>query len=927
MAQRRGPQPALTTGNPQEDLVNRIQEQVGEWAAAGYPGASDLTRMLLRHWFGDPHLMPDDSLFLWFAHQRRAVETAIYLYEVKRARRVEEIAQVAGLSRIAQRDPWPKLGLQLATGAGKTKVLSLLMTWAHLHWALDDEDADLGFGNTQLLVAPNLIVLERLLSDFRDGAIFGKDPLIPADLKRYWDLQVVTAASVPAEWLPGSGYLVVTNIQKLFVNGDSDSTADDDLPAQLAMFERATPTQLDLGLPRLLDFLRSARAPIAVYNDEAHHVHDEATHYPQHERQKWDADTKEAVAWHGVLTRLHGTAGLALQTDVSATLYEESSRAWFRHTVYNYPLTQAIQDGVVKQPYLARVQLRYKEGHDEPIPLVDDAATNAWDRYTQLIQAGIAEWKKEQAILDAAGLNRKAILFIVCRDRKDAREVAERLAEFVDPETGDILFAGRVREIHIGLKEGTNDKDWDRIRDEVKRIDESDNPYTAVVSVMMLKEGWDVRNVRVIVPLRPCDSRTLTEQILGRGLRRMYPPRWSPEGELVDAGIHEGLYVIKHPSFAAIINQIQDIVTETESRQTKHDPTRIVVNPVEPEEERARRDLPIPQITGAYETTDDWVERVNRNALPPLAQRFQWITSLSEVEGILKHTGIGGAAVNEAEVHYPVQTNSYASMDAVMFAYAEAIRNELRLSRYYEAQIKGLVKAYLERCVFAFPPGVAMNLDDAAAALDEQGRKIVLANIQMPHVKEQVIKQVARVIGEARSGETTPEIQVKIQRAMDLPQFEAVPRTILRDPAKCVFDACCFDVGDELRLTELLDDADDVAAWLWNDQVGVGFRMQYAFEGKTPYYFPDFLVRLTDGSMWVVETKGSIRERDRAKQARAERYVDQLTIATHQPWRYLFLVNDSSLNRMDIAWWANQGRRRFADLVRHVENLPMLGQR
>src|SRR5690242_11616133 len=151
MAQRKGQQPALMTGNPQEDLVNRVQEQVGEWAAAGYPGASDLTRVLLRHWFGDPHLMPDDSLFLWFAHQRRAVETAIYLYEVKRARRVEEIAQVAGLSRIAQRDPWPKLGLQLATGAGKTKVLSLLMTWAHLHWALDDEGADLGFGNTQLL--------------------------------------------------------------------------------------------------------------------------------------------------------------------------------------------------------------------------------------------------------------------------------------------------------------------------------------------------------------------------------------------------------------------------------------------------------------------------------------------------------------------------------------------------------------------------------------------------------------------------------------------------------------------------------------------------------------------------------------------------------------------------------------------------------
>ena len=77
----------------------------------------------------------------------------------------------------------------------------------------------------------------------------------------------------------------------------------------------------------------------------------------------------------------------------------------------------------------------------------------------------------------------------------------------------------------------------------------------------------------------------------------------------------------------------------------------------------------------------------------------------------------------------------------------------------------------------------------------------------------------------------------------------------------------------------------------------------------------------------MVETKGSIRERDRAKQARAERYVEQLTLATRATWRYLFLVNDTSLNRSDIAWWANQGRRRFSDLVRYIENLPQLSQR
>ncbi|MBF6589095.1 MAG: DEAD/DEAH box helicase family protein [Ktedonobacterales bacterium] len=915
----------IATENPQERIIVRVQAQVAEWVAAGYPGASELTLTLLRHWFAEPHLMPDGRFFQWYAHQRRAVETAIYLYEVKRAHRSHELAALVGVERVPQRDPWPKLGLQLATGAGKTKVLSLLMTWAHLHWALADDQTDLGFGGTQLLIAPNLIVLERLLSDFRDGAIFANDPLIPAELRRYWNLTVFTAESVPAQWRPGDGYLVVTNIHKVYPRED-ERLDDDELPAQLAMFERATPTQLDLGQPRLLEFLCSAATPIAVFNDEAHHVHDEPTHYPLRERAKPDAETRQAQGHHKVLLRLHDGAGLALQTDVSATLFEETTKAWFRHTVYNYPLSQAIGDGVVKRPYLARVELRYKAGTDEPIPLVDEAATNAWDRYHQLIQAGIAEWKKEQQTLDAARLQRKTILFIVCNNKAEAHQVAERLGEFVDPESGELLFADRVKELHIGLKESTNDREWERIRAEVNAIDEPGNPYTAVVSVMMLKEGWDVRNVKVIVPLRPCDSRTLTEQILGRGLRRMFPPYWSPEGELKDRGIHEGLYVIKHPSFAAIINQLQDILTETEPMRERHDPTRLVISTIEPEEERARRDLPIPQITGAYETTDDWVEKINRHALPPLASRFPWITSVPEIEGILRHSGIGGERIQGDEVHFDVQTISYASIDAVISAYAEAIRAELRLSRFYEAAIKAIVKSYLERCVFALPPGVAMNLD-SATELDEEGRKIVLANIQAPHVKQQVVTQVGRIIGAARTGQGNPEIRVSIQQAKDLRAFEAVPRLALRSPAKCVFDACCFDVADELRLAEQLDEADDVAAWLWNDQTGVGFRMQYAFEGRTPYYYPDFLVRLADGTMWVVETKGSIRERDRAKQARAERYVDQLTQATGTLWHYLFLVNDSALSRADVAWWANQGRRRFSDLVRHVESLPNEGTR
>ena len=914
--------------NPQRELVTAIQAKVDAWAASGYGGASELSRALLQYWFGDMHLLNDGKTFFqWHPHQRRSVETVIYLYEVEGLRRVEEFASFAGLERRAQRAEWAKIGLQMATGSGKTKVMSLLMVWAHLHWQMGEHNDKLGFGNMQLLIAPNLIVLERLLFDFADGKIFFADPLLPPPLRKEFALRVVTPDNVPSELLPSEGYLVVTNIQKLYAP-EGEETPASDPDAQKDMFDLLAsppPTRLDLGISRLLDFVHSATTPLVVYNDEAHHVHDEGVHYAKNKAAVKDEDEREGIVWNRVLLDLRQQSGLALQCDLSATLFEESSRQWFRHTVYDYPLQQAIRDRIVKQPYLGKVILQYKDGHDEPIPLIDEAATNAFDRYTQLLQAGIAEWKKEQKALDAQGIDRKALLFIVCANKTEAKEIAARLEEFADTETGECLFVGKVIEIHIGRKEATNEKEWQKIRQEIQQVDSNDTPYTAIVSVMMLKEGWDVRNVKVIVPLRPCDSRQLTEQLLGRGLRRMFPPYWTPDGELKDRDRAEGLYVIRHPSFEKIIKNIADIVEdEPEEDGKRPSPTRVLVRPVEPAGERARRDLPITQIVGAFDTEDNWVGRIGRAQMMPLAARFPYVSDLKEIEGIIKHEGAvapkEGTTDAEALV-YDVQQTGYASIDQVVSSYANAIRAELRLSRDYQAAIKGILKAFLERCTFDLK-GIPLSLE-AAAEADEETQKIVIYNICRPQIRQQVIQSVAKIIGLARAGKETPDVQIETRQAKDLTEFETTPSDYcLRNPQKCVHSACHFDSSDELKLAQMLEEADDVAAWLWNDQTGVGFRIQYSYEGRMPYYYPDFLVRLTDGKFYVVESKGSIRERDRAKATRAERYAAILQDATGEDWNYVFLINDSSIGRRDVAWWRQQGRTLFRDLVRYIDNAP-----
>src|SRR5262249_29584952 len=146
------------------------------------------------------------------------------------------------LERRAQKAAWTKLGLQMATGSGKTKVMSLLMVWAHLHWQLGDHNDALGFGGTQLLLAPNLIVLERLLTDFaptdkaRCGNIFQTDPLLPSELRSEFNLRVVTPDNVPVEWQPSEGYLIVSNIHKLYPPENPAEPAES-LTPELELFD------------------------------------------------------------------------------------------------------------------------------------------------------------------------------------------------------------------------------------------------------------------------------------------------------------------------------------------------------------------------------------------------------------------------------------------------------------------------------------------------------------------------------------------------------------------------------------------------------------------------------------------------------------------------------------------------------------------
>ena len=207
-------------------LVQNLRAEVKQWRDNFYFGASDTSRHLLNHWFGRAHRMHSrdaDVEFRYYFCQREAIETLVFLQEVRRVRRLSQLfaefggaqATAAALGITEEEDAWSRYAFKMATGSGKTKVMSLAIVWSYYH-ALRESDSPMA--QHFVVIAPNLTVFERLKEDFRpEGGgpdIFDKDPLIPIEWRGDWHLRTVLQDEVSGAATGASLYL--TNIHRLF---------------------------------------------------------------------------------------------------------------------------------------------------------------------------------------------------------------------------------------------------------------------------------------------------------------------------------------------------------------------------------------------------------------------------------------------------------------------------------------------------------------------------------------------------------------------------------------------------------------------------------------------------------------------------------------------------------------------------------------
>lgn len=804
-------------------LVAKVREEVGEWRNAGYGGASPTSRALLRWWFETDHLIDQGDgsqiQFRYYFAQREAVETVIWLHDVRGARDKFDLMRFDASGAVSANlfdEDWPRFVVKMATGAGKTKVLSLLMAWCYFH-KLYEPDSTLA--RNFLLIAPNIIVLDRLRSDFDGLSIFFNDPVLPDNGHdgRNWrdDFQIALHIQDDVRIVRPTGNLFLTNIHRVYLGEITEpSLEDDDLrdyflaPFGAKPVGNTTDSQTDLGeIVREIDEL-------AVFNDEAHHIHD------------------PRLAWFKCIQDIHHKLlqkdlRLSIQIDVTATP-RHNNGAIFVQTVSDYPLVEAIAQNVVKHPVLPDLASRAKLAeHQSPI---------ITEKFADYLQLGIEEWKKSYT--EHEKLGKKAVLFVMVDDTKNCDVVGEYLQK-ICPELQDgvlVIHTKANGEISEAAS-GKNKDELERLRKESNEIDTWKSPYKAIVSVLMLKEGWDVRNVTVIVGLRAyaAQSNILPEQTLGRGLRRMY----------FGSDQRETVSVMGTPAFMDFVESIRSEGVEFErvpmggsSGRERQDSLVVEVDSAAAEKDIDALDIALPRLTRRFNRQFKDLDELNPAAFGNQKLPVKSFTPEETREIVFK-------TMLEAEVDHTIQLDGAGPADyrSVVAFFARQLLKDLRLVGGYD-QLYPKVRDFIRDHLF----DRSVDLEDS----------VILRNLSEPEVGKTLFDHFRIAINALTihdSGSSRIEGHIRLR---DTRPFRTEPRGFLQ-AKRSVFNRIVGEAGAdrlELSFAAFLDSAPDVQAFGKN-YMAVGFRLDYVkADGDLSTYTPDFFVRTTDEKVWIVETKG-----------------------------------------------------------------------
>lgn len=845
-------------------LVHHIRNGVKRWRDKNYPGISATSRALLTHWFQTDHLIGQQldqrESFKWYFAQQEAVESAIWLYEVMDCKESKNLLQFDASGQLMPlhfKEEWPRYVMKMATGSGKTKVLSLLLTWCYFH-KLYENDSDLS--TNFLIIAPNIIVLDRLKEDFENLKIFHNDPLLPQNgyMGKNWEDDFQPSLHIQDEIgaISPFGNIYLTNIHRLFLSQRQQPSADD--PDSSDYFLGPKPVRRTLDSRMDLGILIRQIPDLVIFNDEAHHIHDE--------RLAWAETIKELH--EGLVEQGHR---LSAQFDVTATP-KHMNGSIFPHTISDYPLCEAIFQGVIKQPVIP---------DDASMAKLQEKTSDIFvECYEDHINLGYIEWRKISDIMEPLG--KKAVLFIMT----DQTQTCDEVREYMEKTYPDLI--GSILVIHT-KKDGSLDerdtRDLEDLRKASREIDSMESPYKVIISVMMLREGWDVQNVTTIVGLRPFKSasKILPEQTLGRGLRRMF--RGKPISE------EPKLSIIGTQAFIDFVKSIRSEGVDLDYKPMgKNTPPKgpMLVQIDAAKKNRQDLEIMLPLLTPRMHR--DW-KNLNDLKVEDLKFPKEPLRNFSEEE----QQQIIFVDINTDQISHMTKLQKQFEPDyhRALHFFTQTIMRDLRLVGGMDI-LFGKLKDFISDRLF----GQTVDLNDLN----------VLRNLSENSVRRTIIEIFKQAINNLTvTDKGTSEIKDMI-RLSQTRSFQVKENEFII-PKKSMLTKIVGDNPFELEFARFLDACPDIISFIKNNNA-VGLMLDYRNEeGSIANYYPDYIVKRTESEIWIIELKGREDLDTPHKRQRLEQYCKEATQHHKGPHIYKSLY----IKQND---WEQYRPKDFEDLLR-----------
>lgn len=933
-------------------------------------GAADLldsvtpiTAELLHWWFGQDMVDARGALN-FHAGQKQAILNAIVAHEVLGAANLKDLYEKAAPdalltgARLAEVDQpkhaHPKYCFKMATGTGKTWVLQALLIWQLLNKsaALAEGADDARFTRHFMVVAPGLIVYERLLDAFcgklvanAQGVVSGARDFSGSDLARFADLFVpeshreavfafVRGNVCKKEEIglkaTGNGMIAIANWH-LLAEGDETSEGEDadaiDTPgapppahevvaAVLPLTPgRATGNSLDVLDQRyargnVLEFL--AQLPeLMVFNDEAHHIHE----------FKREGEITE-VEWQKSLNRIAAAKGRRfVQVDFSATPYNDvgsgknKKKHYFPHIVTDFDLQSAMRAGLVKSLVLDKRKeigaiplesLDFRAARDES----GNPALSEGQRV--MLRAGLQKLRKLEADFARIDPRRRPKMLVVCEDTT----VSPLVARFLEQEG---LGDDEVMTIDSGKKAELGEKDWAPVRERLFNVDRHAAPRV-IVSVLMLREGFDVNNICVIVPLRSSQAQILLEQTIGRGLRLMwreaeYSDIKRENRERIAAGQEPGslldvLSIVEHPAFQSFYDDLlkEGLAGTTDEAMDGTSSTGDVMA-AELRQGYEAFDFGIPFIVSE-------ADEENRHAaldvttLPAFTAmpQAQLAALLGKGDTFISHDlqsatlfgdyRVDGAVMNVAGYNDYLARLTRRISQALSEPLPKGNKIAAHIAKPYlqvnTAELTGWLDDYIWTQLFggAFDP-----LGESHGA--ENWRLLLLQP-----VVDHITKVFALALTQAQKRHTTGETEVHARYLSETPRL-MVREAYSVEVGKCIYTRLGWparDGGLEKTFIHWAQADAQVLAFCKVSETRHPFaRLRYVKDdGLSAFYSPDFLARTAD-AIYLVETKAqqqvihpNVQRKRKAAVAWCER-INALPAENRQglPWHYVLLGEDA----------------------------------